>query len=83
MKRSDNGRGSLDSPDEIARLLATLIRLQTENQTQAILELKKSGFGAGRIAELLGTTPATAKVAIQRSKKAKKPGARKAKGSKQ
>ncbi len=73
-------REVLDPQDEIARLLAILIRLQTENQAEAILELKKAGFGVARIAELLGTAAATANVAIQRSKKAKKPGVKKQKG---
>jgi DNA-binding NarL/FixJ family response regulator len=55
--------------EELARLLAIQIRLALPNQTQAILELSRSGFGPTRIAELLGTSPATAKVTIQKSRK--------------
>lgn len=62
----------LSSQDEIARLLATLIRLQTENQSQAITELSKAGIGPTRIAQLLGTSAGTVNVAIQRSKGAGK-----------
>lgn len=58
----------INGQDEIARLLATLIRLQTENQNQAILELNKAGIGPTRIAQLLGTSAGTVNVAIQRSK---------------
>ena len=55
--------------DEIARLVAVLIRLKVENQTQAILELGKAGIPNTRIAELLGTTPDTAKVTLARARK--------------
>lgn len=61
--------GELEPQDEIARLLATLIRLQVENQTQAIVELGKAGFGPARIGALLGTTTDTAKVTLARSRK--------------
>jgi DNA-directed RNA polymerase specialized sigma24 family protein len=59
----------MDLAEETNRLLATLIRMQCETQAQAILELHRAGFGAGRIAELLGTTANTANVAIQRAKR--------------
>lgn len=59
----------LEPADEIARLLATLIRLQASSQSDAILELKKSGLGQTRIAELLGTTANTVNVTISRAKK--------------
>lgn len=62
-------RGEIDAGDEIARLLAALIRLQTDSQAEAVSELHKSGIGPSRIAELLGTSPGTVNVAIQRSKK--------------
>lgn len=55
--------------EEAVRLLATLVRLQTENQAQAVVELNRAGIGVTRIAELLGTTKGTANVAIQRAKK--------------
>jgi len=67
-----------DTGEETVRLLATLIRLQVESQSEAILELHRSGIGTTRIAELLGTTKGTANVAIQR---AKKPTKKKAKGT--
>jgi hypothetical protein len=72
-------KGDFDTADETVRLLATLIRLQTDSQAEAIIELSKAGIGTSRIADLLGTTPATANVAIQRSKAvAKKPVSKKA-----
>jgi hypothetical protein len=55
--------------DEIARLLATLIRLQLETQADAIRELGKLGIGPKRIAELLGTTPNTVTVTLSKAKK--------------
>ena len=61
--------GEIDAQDEIARLLATLVRLQVENQAQAIVELGKAGLGPARIATLLGTTTDTAKVTLARSRK--------------
>ena len=55
--------------EEIARLLAIQVRLALPNQTHAILELSRAGFGPTRISQLLGTSPATAKVTIQKSRK--------------
>lgn len=54
--------------EEIIRLHATQIRLQLENQADAIQELSKSGFGPSRIAELLGTTPGTVNATLARQK---------------
>jgi hypothetical protein len=62
-------RSELEPLDEISRLLATQIRLTLPNQTAAILELSRAGIGPSRIAELLGTSPATAKVTIAKAKK--------------
>ena len=59
----------MDPQEEIARLLATLVRLQVENQTQAILELGRAGFGPARIGALLGTSADTAKVTLARARK--------------
>lgn len=73
------GAGEFDSGEETVRLLATLIRMQTESQSEAILELHRAGLGVSRIAELLGTTKGTANVAVQRAKGSKKSG----KGAKQ
>ena len=53
---------------EIARLLATQIRLSLPNQTQAILELNRAGLSNERIAELL-ESHATAKVTVAKAKK--------------
>jgi DNA-directed RNA polymerase specialized sigma24 family protein len=61
--------GEIDTAEETVRLLAALIRMQTESQSEAILELHRAGIGTTRIAALLGTTKGTANVAIQRSKK--------------
>ncbi len=62
-------RSELEPRDEISRLLATQIRLSLPNQTAAILELGRAGISPSRIAELLGTSPATAKVTIAKAKK--------------
>ena len=64
--------GKLDHSEETVRLLATLVRMKTESQAEAIAELGKAGFGTARIAELLGTTTATVNVAQQRARKAAK-----------
>lgn len=65
----DTGATSDDaSLDEVSRLLATLIRMMSENQTSAILELNKSGLANSRIATLLGTTPGTVKATVRRAK---------------
>jgi hypothetical protein len=52
------------SSDEVARLLALLIRLEIGNQAQAIVELSRLGIGPSRVADLLGTTSATARVTV-------------------
>jgi DNA-directed RNA polymerase specialized sigma24 family protein len=62
-------RNDMEPLEEVARLLAIQIRLALPSQTQAILELNRSGFGPTRIAELLGTSPATAKVTLQKARK--------------
>jgi DNA-directed RNA polymerase specialized sigma24 family protein len=55
--------------EEAVRLLALLVRMQVDNQTQAIIELGKAGFPPARIAALLGTTADTAKVTLARARK--------------
>jgi DNA-directed RNA polymerase specialized sigma24 family protein len=45
--------------DEIVRLLALSLSQTTENQTEAILLLSQANLEPNRIAELVGTTPAT------------------------
>jgi len=65
----ESRRGEMDSTEELVRLVAIQIRLGLPNQTQAILELSRAGFGPTRIAELLGTSPATAKVTIAKARK--------------
>jgi hypothetical protein len=64
----------MEPQEELVRLIATQIRLQLNNQSVAIRELSKSGFGPTRIAELLGTTPGTVTVTLakQKRRKAKK-----------
>ena len=66
---ADSRRGDMDAMEELTRLVAIQVRLSLPNQTAAILELSRAGFGPTRIAELLGTSPATAKVTIQKSRK--------------
>lgn len=61
--------------DEIVRLMALSLRQGYDNQTEAILAFSHAGLEASRIAELLGTTPATVRATKQKA--AKKP-ARKA-----
>lgn len=45
--------------DEIVRLMALSLRQGFESQNEAILAFSQAGLDAPRIAELLGTTPAT------------------------
>ncbi|MEX0666090.1 MAG: hypothetical protein WD598_15170 [Acidimicrobiia bacterium] len=66
-------KSTIDPTDEVARLLALLIRLQVKSQNQAIVELDRIGFGATRIAGLLGTTPNTVSVALQKKRVRKNP----------
>ena len=58
-----------DPQEEIVRLLALQLRLQFENQAEAIREFSKAGFGPARIADLLGTTPGTVNVTLAKSKR--------------
>lgn len=59
----------MDQQEEIVRLLVAQLRREAASQTDAILELRKSGFGPSRIAELLGTTANTVNVALATAKK--------------
>lgn len=59
----------LDPTEELVRLVALQIRLQLGNQSEAIIEMDRAGLGAVRIAELLGTTPNTVNVALNRAKR--------------
>ena len=63
------GGGGMDQAEELVRLLAIQVRLQLGNQTEAIIELGRLGFAPSRIAELLGTTPNTVNVALNRAKR--------------
>lgn len=54
--------------EEVARLLAIQIRRTAPTQAEAILELSRAGFSARRVAELLGTTPATVEKDLQRAR---------------
>lgn len=58
-----------ESLDEVARLLAILVRLHVPTQADAIRELGKVGIGPKRIAELLGTTANTASVTLAKERK--------------
>jgi DNA-binding NarL/FixJ family response regulator len=66
MSRAEVSTGNYE--DEIVRLLTILVRRQVDSQADAILELHRAGFGPSRIAELLGTTPGTVNVAVNRFK---------------
>ena len=66
-----------DPADELVRLQVLQLRRSMGSQAETIVELGKAGFSNARIADLLGTTPDTVKVALQRARKAKPP-ARKA-----
>jgi DNA-directed RNA polymerase specialized sigma24 family protein len=55
--------------DELVRLLVLQLRIQQGQQQQTIVALDQAGFGPKRIAQLLGTTPGTVSVALQRAKK--------------
>jgi hypothetical protein len=50
------------SLDDVARLLALMIRRSMDTQTEAILAFRQAGLSVPRIAELLGTTPDTVRV---------------------
>ena len=58
-----------ESCDEVARLLAILVRLQMPTQADAIRELARAGIGPKRIAELLGTTANTVHVTLAKAKR--------------
>lgn len=60
---------ALEPQEEIVRLLAIQLRRSSESQADAILELSRAGFGPTRIADLLGTTPNTVNVTLQKAKK--------------
>lgn len=57
-----------DPLDELVRLQVLLLRRQSETQADTIVELNKAGFSNARIADLLGTTPATVNMALHRVK---------------
>ena len=59
-----------NSLDEVARLLALLLKRDRPLQ-ETIVEMSEVGIKRGRIAELVGTTPGYAGVAIDRAKKSK------------
>ena len=62
--------GDAEGCDEVARLLAILIRLRVPTQADAIRELGKAGIGPKRIAELLGTTANTVHVTLAKARRA-------------
>jgi DNA-directed RNA polymerase specialized sigma24 family protein len=59
----------MEPQDEIARLLAILVRRTASTQGEAILEFRRAGLSSSRIAQLLGTTSGTVEKDIQRAKK--------------
>jgi len=58
-----------DRLDDICRLLAILVRKDADTQASTILEMSRAGLKNTRIADLLGTTPNTINVTIQKAKK--------------
>ena len=68
---ASNTTGPVDTLDEDARLLALYLKAHHESQSDVILELSRVGFGTKRISELLGTTPNTVNVTVQKAKKKK------------
>jgi DNA-binding CsgD family transcriptional regulator len=69
---------ALDPQEEIVRLLTLQVRRQHESQTEVIHEMSRAGFGAARIADLLGTTANTVNVTLQKAKRKKAPKVKKA-----
>jgi hypothetical protein len=59
----------MDPIEELVRLMAIDLRLRLGSQGEVIQELSRAGFGPSRIAELIGTTPNTVNVTIQKAKK--------------
>lgn len=55
--------------DELVRLQVLALRRSNDSQAETIVELDSAGFTQPRIADLLGTSPGTVKVAIQRAKR--------------
>jgi DNA-binding NarL/FixJ family response regulator len=53
--------------DELVRLTALSLRRSMDSQTEAILAFLQAGLEPSRIAELLGTTPATVRAAKQKA----------------
>lgn len=58
-----------ESLDDIARLLALLVRRGMETQNEAILAFLEAGISPARTAELVGTTGATVRNAQSRANK--------------
>jgi DNA-binding CsgD family transcriptional regulator len=57
-----------DPLDELVRLQVLQLRRTAKSQAEMIIEMGTAGFGQTRIAELLGTTPNTVNVTLQRAK---------------
>jgi DNA-binding NarL/FixJ family response regulator len=53
--------------DELVRLTALSLRRGMDSQTEAILAFLQAGLEPSRIAELLGTTPATVRATKQKA----------------
>lgn len=58
--------------EDIARLLAVLVRRTGDSQAEVIRELSAVGIAPRRIASLLGTTPNTVSVTLSKSRRAKR-----------
>jgi DNA-directed RNA polymerase specialized sigma24 family protein len=60
-----------DYMDQLVRLQVLQLRRSHESQAETIIELADAGFSSARIAELLGTSPATVRNALARAKKSR------------
>ena len=58
-----------DPIDELVRIQVLQLRRTMANQAETIIELGNAGFSNARIADLLGTSAATVRVARSRAKK--------------
>lgn len=56
------------SLDEVSRLLAVVIRQSNETQADAIRAIHATGLSNARIGQLLGTTTATVRNTVNKSK---------------
>jgi hypothetical protein len=59
----------MDPQEELIRLIVLQLRRTAKSQAELIVELNRVGFGATRIAELVGTTANAVNVTLNKAKK--------------